>query len=151
MNQDKDNFQEKIIALVRAFGWHRPSETPCGRPVSIAEAHALLEISRANGISQSELAIRVNLAKSTVSRLVSKIMKRGWARRESNQQDRRAYHLYLTEEGKQVANKLAEARQAKMIRILERIPEEEVGNVLDSIEILVQAIRKGESDETILG
>ncbi|MEZ4709153.1 MAG: helix-turn-helix domain-containing protein [Caldilineaceae bacterium] len=83
------DFQEKMIALVRAFGWHRPAETPCGQPVTIAEAHALLEIARADGISQNELTVSLNLAKSTVSRLISKIERRGWVQRQQNEQDRR--------------------------------------------------------------
>ena len=143
-------FQEKIVALVRAFGWHRPAETPCGQPVSIAEAHALLEISRADGISQNELAQSLNLAKSTVSRLVSKIVKREWIHREKNQQDMRAYHLYLTPKGEEVAAQLAAARQAKMAGILTQIPEAQRQSVLDSIDMLVEAIRTGENNETNL-
>jgi len=38
--------QERMIGLIRAFGLHRPDETPCGQPVAVAEAHALLELSR---------------------------------------------------------------------------------------------------------
>lgn len=146
----ENNFQERIITLVRAFGWHRPAETPCGQPISIAEAHALLEISRTDGISQNELAVSLNLAKSTVSRLVSKIVKRGWVRREQNQLDRRAYQLYLTGQGEQIARELSAARQAKMTSIVEYIPESQRDDVLASIDILIQAIRKGEQNEKLL-
>ena len=51
-------------------GWHRPDTTPCGRPVPIAEAHALLELSRTDRLTQQELAASLNLQKSTVSRIV---------------------------------------------------------------------------------
>ena len=54
--------------LVRSLGLHKPDETPCGQPVSVAEAHALLEIAREPGISQNGLAGRLKLEKSTVSR-----------------------------------------------------------------------------------
>ena len=140
----QDNFQEKIITLTRSFGWHRPAETPCGQPVSIAEAHALMEIARADGVSQNELAVSLNLAKSTVSRLVSKFVKREWIYRSSNPDDRRAYKLYLTKQGKAVAQELAEARQLKMARIMEQIPDNQIEMILDAIDILVLAIRKGE-------
>jgi hypothetical protein len=33
--------QERMIGLVRAFGLHKPDETPCGQPVAVAGAHAL--------------------------------------------------------------------------------------------------------------
>ena len=31
------DLQERMIALIRAFGLHKPDQTPCGRPVSVAE------------------------------------------------------------------------------------------------------------------
>lgn len=142
-----NDLQEKLIVLVRAFGWHRPDETPCGQPVSIAEAHALLEISRADGISQNELTISLNLVKSTVSRLVSKLEQRAWVRRIQNKQDRRAYQLYLTTKGEEVTQQLAQARQSKMERILAQIPIEQRNNVLNSLDIMVKAIQAGGTDE----
>jgi hypothetical protein len=33
-----------MICLVRAFGLHKPDETPCGQPVAEAGAHALTEL-----------------------------------------------------------------------------------------------------------
>ena len=143
------DFQEKMIALVRAFGWHRPAETPCGQPVTIAEAHALLEISRADGISQNELTVGLNLAKSTVSRLISKIERRGWVVRQPNEQDRRAYRLFLTAKGREIAQQLARARQSKMDGILAQIPMEQRNDVLKSLDLLVKAIQAGETDEIL--
>ena len=143
------DFQEKMIALVRAFGWHRPAETPCGQPVTIAEAHALLEISRADGISQNELTVGLNLAKSTVSRLISKIERRGWVVRQPHEQDRRAYRLFLTAKGREIAQQLARARQSKMDGILAQIPMEQRNDVLKSLDLLVKAIQAGETDEIL--
>ncbi len=37
---------EQLIAFIRAFGLHRPEQTPCREPVSVAEAHALMELTR---------------------------------------------------------------------------------------------------------
>ncbi len=45
-------YQENLVALTRAFGWHRPSTTPCGKPVPIAEAHALLELSKVESLTR---------------------------------------------------------------------------------------------------
>ncbi|MCB9148991.1 MAG: MarR family transcriptional regulator [Caldilineaceae bacterium] len=143
------DFQEKMIALVRAFGWHRPAETPCGQPVTIAEAHALLEIARADGISQNELTVSLNLAKSTVSRLISKIEHRGWVVRQPHEQDRRAYRLFLTPKGSEIAQQLAQARQSKMDGILAQIPVGQRDDVLKSLDLLVKAIQAGETDEIL--
>ena len=55
------SLQEQMIALIRAFGLHRPDQTPCGKPVSVAEAHTLMELTREEPLSQNELALRLQL------------------------------------------------------------------------------------------
>ncbi len=136
------DLQERMIALIRAFGLHKPEETPCGRPVSVAEAHSLMELSRVETLVQKELASRLRLEKSTVSRLVGMLEGRGWVERSRSPQDGRAVELRLTEAGRRTAEGIAEARRAKFARVLEAIPEEERGSVLDSMRILEEAMRE---------
>ena len=139
------SFQNQMVTLVRAFGWHRPASTPCGRPVPIAEAHALLELSSLDSMTQAELVTRLNLRKSTVSRLVSNLENRGWVTRGRDESDGRARNLSLTATGGEAAADLARARQAKMDKILERIPANQRKSVTQSLQTLVKAIH--ESDE----
>jgi DNA-binding MarR family transcriptional regulator len=138
------DLQERMIALIRAFGLHKPDQTPCGRPVSVAEAHALIELSRAETLVQKELASRLRLEKSTVSRLVGMLEGRGWVERSRSPQDGRALELRLTEAGKRTAENIAEARRAKFAQILEAIPEEERESVLESMRILEEAMSESE-------
>ena len=42
-----------MTALVRAFGLHRPEETPCGEPITVAEAHTLIDLSEINAWPKS--------------------------------------------------------------------------------------------------
>jgi DNA-binding MarR family transcriptional regulator len=111
------DLQERMIALIRAFGLHKPDETPCGKPVSVAEAHALMELSRAETLVQKELASRLRLQKSTVSRLVGMLEDRGWVERSRSPRDGRALELRLTEAGRRTAEGIAEARRAKFARV----------------------------------
>jgi DNA-binding MarR family transcriptional regulator len=136
------DLQERMIALIRAFGLHKPDETPCGRPVSVAEAHALMELSRAETLVQKELASRLRLDKSTVSRLVGMLEGRGWVERSRSPRDRRAVELRLTDAGKRTAENIAGARRAKFDRVLQAIPEEERESVLESMRILEEAMRE---------
>jgi DNA-binding MarR family transcriptional regulator len=141
------NLQERMIALIRAFGLHKPEETSCGRPVSVAEAHALIELSRGEPESpmvQKELASRLRLEKSTVSRLVGMLEDRGWVERSRSLQDGRAVELRLTGAGKRTAEGIAEARRAKFTRVLEAIPKEERKSVLESMRILEEAMSESE-------
>ena len=145
MDDDTAAFQEHLVALTRAFGWHRPSSTPCGRAVPIAEAHALLELSRADSLTQQQLARALNLRKSTVSRIVTHLERRGWVRREKNREDGRARDVRLTADGWKAAADLAVARKAKMAGVLAQIPEGARQDVMESLRTLIEAIH--ESDE----
>jgi len=138
------DLQERMISLIRAFGLHKPDETPCGRPVSVAEAHALMELSRAETLVQKDLASRLRLEKSTVSRLVGLLEGRGWVERSRSPQDGRAVQLRLTGAGRRTAEGIAEARRVKFARVLEAIPERERESVLESMRILEEAMRESE-------
>lgn len=133
-------FQEQMNAFIRAFGLHRPDQTPCGQPVAVAEAHALLELARAAPLTQNDLARRLRLEKSTVSRLVAQLIRRGWITRQRNTHDGRAVDLALTPDGTRLAADLAAARQATFDRLLEAIPETRRTMVLESLTLLTEAL-----------
>ena len=135
-------FQERLVALTRAFGWHRPDSTPCGRPVPIAEAHALLELSRTDSLTQQELAAALNLQKSTVSRIVARLERQGWVHRQRNASDGRALDVALTAEGSHAARDLAHARARRMSGILEHIPEGQREEVIRALRTLTEAIHE---------
>ncbi len=129
-----------MVALIRAFGLHRPDESPCGKPVPVSEAHALAELARGDGMSQNELAARLRLEKSTVSRLVGHLATRGWVERDRDPADGRALRLRLTARGARVAGEIAEARQRKFAAVLERIPDGERDDVLRALDVLAEAM-----------
>jgi DNA-binding MarR family transcriptional regulator len=135
--------QEQMVALVRAFGWHRPEQTPCGQPVPISEAHALMELTRDIGLSQQVLGARLGLEKSTVSRLVQQLAARGWVERRRSDEDGRVMLLSLTEDGYRAADRLAEARAIFFARILDRVPEERRRQILECLALLVAVVREG--------
>jgi DNA-binding MarR family transcriptional regulator len=135
--------QEQMIALIRAFGLHQPDHTPCGQPVPVAEAHALLELTQEEPLSQTDLCLRLRLEKSTVSRLVGQLEGRGWIAR---QRAGRAVRLRLTDAGRITAATIAAARQAKFDRLLEAIPDTDREPVIAALKTLVEALRDNQDD-----
>ncbi|NOK63528.1 MAG: MarR family transcriptional regulator [Chloroflexi bacterium AL-W] len=133
-------FQEQMIAFIRAFGLHRPDQTPCGRSVSVAEAHTLMELTRTAPLTQNDLARRLRLEKSTVSRLVAQLDQRGWITRERNSHDGRALDITLTPEGTDIATDLATARQQIFDDLLQAIPDTKRATVLQALTILTEAL-----------
>lgn len=140
MRDPAAELQEHMIAFVRAFGLHQGDRTPCGKPVSVAEAHALLELTRHAPLAQRDLAAWLRLEKSTVSRLVAQLVARGWVLREQSPTDGRMLLLSLTDDGRRVAGELAVARRARFERLLSAIPEAKRRDVSRALEVLVEAL-----------
>jgi DNA-binding MarR family transcriptional regulator len=135
-------FQEQMVQLVRSLGLHKPDETPCGQPVSIGEAHALLEIAGEPGLTQNGLAARLRLEKSTVSRIAGMLEGRGWIRRVRDERDARFVRLHLTRRGITANANIAASRRAKFERIFGAIPAQRRSAVLESVALLVEVTRE---------
>ena len=142
-----EDLQERLVAFVRAFGLHQPERTPCGEQVSVSQAHALSELA-AQPLTQSELARRLNLDRSVVSRLADGLAGCGRLRRERHPHDRRAVLLVLTEQGRAAADRLAGARRARMATLVAGVPDDEREAVLRALDLLVASLTKSRAKET---
>lgn len=134
------DFEEQIVRLIRALGLHRLDQTPCGAPISVGEAQALFEISRSKGLSQNELAARMGLEKSTVSRLAKTLEQRGWLDRVRDEDDSRLFQLRLTPSGLKMVHRLSVSRRARFAKVFEAIPAAKREAVLDSLSILSEVL-----------
>ena len=86
--------------------------------LSLSEVMALGELQDVEAMSQQELARRLGLEKSTVSRLAATLEQRGWIVRERTPVNRRFYNLQLTGEGRTVADRVGTELQAHHERLL---------------------------------
>jgi len=127
------------MAFVRAFGLHQPERTACGEPITVSQAHALTELA-AQPLTQAELARRLRLDRSVVSRLADALTERGWLRRERHPQDQRAVQLVLSDTGRLAADRLAGARRARMATLLDGVPVEERDGVLHALDVLTASL-----------
>ncbi len=135
-------FQDNMVALVRALGLHKPDQTPCGQPVSVGEAHALMEIAREPGIAQHGLVQRLRLEKSTVSRIAGLLERRGWITRERDASDTRYVRLRLTASGRKSNATIAAARAAKFAKVFAALPKAQHTDVIVAISALVEVLRE---------
>lgn len=132
--------EERFVSFIRAFGLHQPGRTPCGQPLSVSEAHAMTELQKDEGLTANDLAKRLRLDKSTVSRLTAQLEKRGWLERRPHPKDGRASALYLSEAGRRVAGQVAAARRDKLTRLFDALPEAERTAVIGALSTLTQAL-----------
>jgi len=87
-SQEVAELFDELFEFVRAFGLHRTDETPCGVPMSVSEAQAMTLLLEGPA-TPSQLADRLALARSTVSRLLERLDTEGWIGRQPDPADGR--------------------------------------------------------------
>lgn len=141
LDSDGGALGQSFVTLIHAFGVLRTDATPCGQPMSVSTAHALCELAATGPLSQKELAGRLGLKTSSVSRLVDELSQKGWAQRSSdpNGGDSRVRLVDLTPPGRKVAEQVATARAERFGRLLTAIDEKKRPQVLESLNLLKDA------------
>ena len=133
-------FQEQLMQFVRGLGLHRSDATPCGFPVSLAEACALVALTHNEPLSQRELVQALNLEKSTVSRLVVELIDRGWVVRERDTHDARVQLMRRTPAGVTASDAIVQARNQRFGELLGRIEPSRRQQVVDAMIVLAEAV-----------
>lgn len=135
----------KIRELVRLFIRNleileKNEASCCG--ITVGQCHAIVEIGRAGSISLNELALLLNLDNSTMSRTVNNLVQQELAQREADPQDRRFVSIRLTEKGGEVFRGIEEEMTLYFNKVFEDIPERKRDQVIESLELLLEAVRK---------
>lgn len=112
----------------------------CCSGVSLAQCHVLLEIEELGQATTVQLALRLGLDKSTLSRTIDGLVDIGLVDRLPNPSDRRFTPLSLTEQGKAVCNAINRTSDDFYGRVLENIPQEKHETVIKNLSLLVEAL-----------
>jgi DNA-binding MarR family transcriptional regulator len=110
-----------------------------GIRVSVSEVFALGELSEAGTLSQRDLAVRLGLEKSTVSRLAAGMERRGWLARERDPANRRLYRLRLTPKGRAAATTVGEDLHARHAALFAALTPDERAGLAIGLEGLIRA------------
>ncbi len=97
---DAERIHELLMDLIRVGGLLQPDQSVHDAPFSMSQAFALHELDTEPPLSQQELAERLRLEKSSVSRLAAEMERKGLLVRERDPGNRRLYRLRLTDQGR---------------------------------------------------
>jgi len=135
-----DQLRGLMQQLFRRFGALAADSTPCGVPLSMAHAHALM-VTRARGeLSQRELGAELRIDKSNVARLCARMVEAGHAAQRPCADDGRSRLLSLTERGQRLAREVEAASAARFGALLAALPAGRRGDVLDALHQLIGAL-----------
>jgi len=135
-----DELRRLMQRLFRRFGALTADATPCGKPLSMAHAHALMVLRAKGELSQQELGAELCIDKSNVARLSARMVEAGHIDQRPSDKDGRSRRLSLTAKGTRLAGEVDAASGARFGSLLSALPVSSRRRVLDSLHELVTSL-----------
>ncbi len=132
-----DNIRTSSRQLVRQLGFMGGAFA--GTDLHPSAVHALIEI-EGGGISARDLGARLNLDKSTVSRMLGRLAASGHVREEASTEDGRVKLLSLTEEGKRHVDAIHRFAREQVETALAHLSPGEDRTVLEGLSLYAGAL-----------
>ena len=107
LQADARDLHEALSELVQAYQF-RDRRTICYYDISVTQCYALSSVIGQGPMTLSDLASELYLDKSTASRVVNSLVKKGYVRRSSDPEDARALRLEATTRGLDLHAKIIE-------------------------------------------
>jgi MarR family transcriptional regulator, 2-MHQ and catechol-resistance regulon repressor len=105
LEQDAENLYAALSELVRVYQF-RDRDTICCYDVSVTQCYAIEALLRRGPSGLNELAAELYLDKSTTSRVVATLERKGYVTRASHPEDRRAVVLSVTSAGRRLHDRI---------------------------------------------
>lgn len=137
-------FRAKLRRLEREIGWRLKSDASCCG-ISVAQCHVLQEIAAQGEIAIIELADRLGLDPSTLSRTIDHMVKGEMVNRLVDPGDRRYVALTLTEKGNEIFHTIETMYYEYFTKIFSCIPEEKHAQVVESFCLFADALQKSKA------
>ncbi|MBO0451907.1 MarR family transcriptional regulator [Candidatus Enterococcus murrayae] len=114
---------------------------------SMSEMRILGEIGRHPSITANELTKRLNIKKSYLSRILSKLERNDYIFKEKNPEDSRSLQLFLTEKGLEL-NKYVEAESdKKVLELLEPLDTQNYQELVTAMKTIERILGKVAPEE----
>lgn len=126
--------------LLRIYQF-RDRKRICCYDLSVTQCYALNALIRCGSMTMKELAQELYLDKSTASRVVDSIERKGYAKRKTQKQDKRVLNLEVTAKGKQLYARIEEDLVAEMKKMLKDFDPAVRSAAIDLVKALTQAAK----------
>jgi DNA-binding MarR family transcriptional regulator len=131
-----------FMDLVRVAGLFRADQEIPGFPISMSQAFAVHELDTAVPLSQRELADRLALEKSTVSRMIANLERHGLVERERDPDNLRTNRLRLTDSGRELHARIAANYDAQFQRWAAALSDAESDALMVGLPALIRVVRE---------
>ncbi|OUX45971.1 MAG: MarR family transcriptional regulator [Candidatus Pelagibacter sp. TMED275] len=131
----KEFIERLFVAYRESFA--DPKKTLDSLSLGTAHNKALLLISLYNGITISDLLKKLKITKQSLNRVLKDLDKSEYIIFKKDQQDTRVKHIFLTEEGNIVYQKIFEIQKKRIYKVLLNSSSEEVTHFNKIIKELI--------------
>jgi len=138
---------DKLIPdLAKVFGMEGLEEV-LDIDINFVQVQVLRQIYTLKEPMMSELGRETDIQLSTLTRIVDKLVQKGFVVRKADPSDRRVVRVSVTSQGGDIVRKFEEARRKKIISILEKLTSNERKKILQVLQVLHQRISNEVKDE----
>ena len=132
--------QDALAEFIRVYQF-RDRDRICCHDVSVTQCYALDALMRRGLVTLNELAGELCLDKSTASRVVATLERKGYVARTTHPRDRRAVLLTATAAGKRLVERILDDLVEEKKQLLAEFPEEVRESAAELIQRLTTASR----------
>ncbi|HET9959865.1 MAG TPA: MarR family winged helix-turn-helix transcriptional regulator [Polyangiaceae bacterium] len=137
-----DELRRLTQRFFRRFGALSADSTPCGKPLPIAHAHALMILLNRGELSQQALGAELCIDKSNVARLCAKMARSRHLQQRSSEHDGRSRLVSLTARGTRLAQEVESASRQRFATLLDALPRTRRTDIVLALQQLVEALEE---------
>ena len=138
LDRDAEGLQAAVAELVRVYQF-RDRDRICCHDVSVTQCYALETLVEHGPLRLGGLAERLFLDKSTTSRVVATLVKKGYVEQQADPADKRATVLSASRRGRALCARITQDLVAQQRALLEDLDPAVRAGVIDVISRLAQA------------
>jgi len=138
---DPHHLHELFMDLMLVTGLLQPGGHLPGRHVPMSQAFALHQLHSGEPLSQQELADRLNLEKSSVSRLITELERQGLVERQRDPANGRHHRLQITDAGRALHTSLAATFHDSYVRWIDAMTSDERHALAVGLSAFVREVR----------
>jgi DNA-binding MarR family transcriptional regulator len=142
LDDDAVQLHRVLLELKRAYQF-RDRECICCYDISVTQCWALEALIRRAGLTLNELAAELYLEKSTASRVVSALERKGYVERARHPEDGRAIVLTASAAGKRLYSRIEEELLSQERRLLAEFDPEVRRSLIRLLGRLTDAANSG--------
>jgi len=140
LHQQAETLDRLTKDLLRKFQMRDRNEIACGG-VSVSQCYTLDALSEHGEMGMAQLARKMFLDKSTMTRVVDGLIERELVVRRLDENDRRLIYIALTAAGRKLIEGIRAQQRQSLLQILERIPAGARPKLLEGLTLFSTAVQ----------